>query len=346
MLPLPWERVEVEGATIASTISGMKALRVHEFGPPESLRLDDLPTPEPGQGEVRIDVKAAGVNFPDLMVIAGTYQLLPERPFVPGKEIAGIVSAVGSDVAGLQVGQRVRAPIEWGAFQEQVCVPVRLCQPIPDLMGFEEAAAFNLTYLTAYYALSRRAAVRPNETVLVTAAAGGVGTAAVQIARALGAKVIAHVGSASKRSVAEAAGANHVIDAAQGELRDLVRDLTEGQGANVVIEMVGGEVFESCLRVTAWEGRIVCVGFASGTIPAPRAGYLLVKNIAVLGLQVTDYRDREPDGWRAAMCVLDEMYLRGQVRPVISATYPLERAAEALAVIQRGQATGKVVLTI
>jgi NADPH2:quinone reductase len=324
----------------------MKALRVHEFGPPESLTLDDLSTPEPGPGEVRVDVKAAGVNFPDIMVVGGTYQLLPERPFVPGKEIAGVVSATGSDVTGLQVGQRVRAPIEWGAFQEQVCVPAQLCHPIPEAMSFEEAAAFNLTYLTAYYALTRRAAVQPNETVLVTAAAGGVGTAAVQVARALGGTVIGHVGSPSKRSVAEAAGANDVIDPTQGELRDLVREITRGEGANVVIEMVGGEVFESCLRAAAWEGRVVCVGFASGSIPAPRAGYLLVKNIAVLGLQVTDYRDREPDGWQAAMCALDEMYLRGQVRPVISATYPLERAAEALALIQRGEATGKIVLTI
>jgi NADPH:quinone reductase-like Zn-dependent oxidoreductase len=280
------------------------------------------------------------------MVIAGTYQLLPERPFVPGKEMAGVVSAVGPGVAQIRVGQRVRAPIEWGAYQEQVCVPERLCHPIPDAMSLEEAAAFNLTYLTAYYALTRRAAVRPGETVLVTAAAGGVGTAAVQVAKALGAMVIAFVGTSSKRSVAEAAGAHHVVDSTQGELRDLVRDLTGGRGADVVLEMVGGDVFESCLRATAWEGRIVCIGFASGSIPAPRAGYLLVKNIAVMGLQVTDYRDREPDGWQAAMSALDEMYLRGQVRPVISATYPLERAAEALAVVQRGEATGKIVLTI
>jgi len=324
----------------------MKALRVHEFGPPENLRLDDLPTPEPGPGEVRVDIKAAGVNFPDIMVVAGTYQLLPERPFVPGKEIAGVISAVGSDVAGLQVGQRVRAPIEWGAFQEQVCVPARLCHAIPDEMSFEEASGFNLTYLTAYYALTRRAAIKPNETVLVTAAAGGVGTATVQVARALGATVIGHVGHSSKRPVAEAAGANNVIDPTQGKLRDVVRELTGGQGADVVIDAVGGEVFESCLRATAWEGRIVCVGFASGSIPAPRAGYLLVKNIAVLGLQVTDYRDREPDSWQSAMSHLDEMYLRRQIRPIISETYPLERAAEALATIQRGEATGKIVLTV
>jgi NADPH2:quinone reductase len=324
----------------------MRALRVHEFGPPERLRLDNVPIPEPSSDEVRVDVKAAGVNFPDIMVVAGTYQLLPERPFVPGKEIAGVISACGSEVQGLDPGQRVRAPIEWGAFQEQVCVPSRLCHPIPETMSFEEAAAFNLTYLTAYYALTRRAAVQPGETVLVTAAAGGVGTATVQVARALGATVIAHVGSPSKRTVAEAAGAHHVIDPTRGQLRDLVRDLTDGRGADVVIEMVGGEVFESCLRATAWEGRIVCVGFASGSIPAPRAGYLLVKNIAVLGLQVTDYRDREPDGWQGAMRALDDMYLRSQARPVISATYPLERAAEALAVIQRGEATGKIVLTV
>jgi NADPH:quinone reductase len=324
----------------------MRALRVHEFGPPESLRLDNVPTPEPGPGEVRVDVRACGVNFPDVMVIAGTYQLLPDRPFVPGKEIAGTVSAIGPGVSGIQVGQRVRAPIEWGAFQEQVCVPAALCHSVPNAMSFREAAAFNLTYLTAYYALTRRAAIQPGETVLITAAAGGVGTAAIQIARALGATVIAHVGSSAKRTVAEAAGADHVINSSQGDLRDLVRELTNGRGANVVLEMVGGDVFDSCLRATAWEGRVVSIGFASGSIPAARAGYLLVKNIAVLGLQVTDYRDREPEGWLAAMDRLDEMYLRGHVRPVISATYPLERAAEALAVVQRGESTGKIILTI
>jgi NADPH:quinone reductase len=324
----------------------MKALRVHEFGPPESLRLDEVPAPEPGRDEVQVDVRACGVNFADIMVIGGTYQLLPDMPFVPGKEMAGVVSAVGSEVSSFAVGQRVRAAIEWGAFQEQVCIPARLCHPTPDSMSFEEAAAFNLTYLTAFYALIRRARVQAGETVLVTAAAGGVGTAAIQIASALGARVIAYVGAPAKRSVAEAAGAAEVIDSSQGSLRDRVHALTEGRGADVVVEMVGGDVFESCLRATAWEGRLVTTGFASGTIPVARAGYLLVKNISVLGLQVTDYRDREPDGWQAAMYELDELYERGLIRPVVSARYPLQQAAEALAVVKRGETTGKVVLTI
>ncbi len=326
--------------------STMKALRVHEFGPPESLRVELVPTPEPGVGEVRVEVRACGVNFADVMVIGGTYQLLPDLPFVPGKEFAGVVSALGQGVSRFEVGQRVRAQIEWGAFQEQVCVPVALCYPMPDAMTFEDAAAFNLTYLTAYFALTRRASVRPGETVLVTAAAGGVGSAAVQIAHALGARVIAYVGSPSKRAVAEAAGADHVIDASQGDLRDGVRDITAGRGADVVLEMVGGEVFESCLRSTAWEGRLVTIGFASGTVPMARAGYLLVKNIAVLGLQVTDYRDRDPRGWQAAMTALDELYASGQIRPSISATYPLEQAVEALNAVHRGESMGKVILTV
>ena len=240
----------------------------------------------------------------------------------------------------------MRAAIEWGAFQEQLCIPARLCHPMPDSMSFEEAAAFNLTYLTAYYALTRRARLQAGETVLVTAAAGGVGTATIQIATALGARAIAYVGSPAKRSVAEAAGADEVIDSSQGDLRDQVHGLTQRHGADVIVEMVGGDVFESCLRATAWEGRLVTTGFASGTIPAARAGYLLVKNIAVLGLQVTDYRDREPDGWQAAMSALDELYERGLVRPVVSAAYPLERASRGVAVVKRGETTGKVVLTI
>ncbi|HEX3244224.1 MAG TPA: NADPH:quinone oxidoreductase family protein, partial [Chloroflexota bacterium] len=231
----------------------MKALRVHEFGPLESLKLDEVPAPEPGRDEVQVDVRACGVNFADIMVIGGTYQLLPDVPFVPGKEVAGVVSAIGSEVTRFQAGQRVRAAIEWGAFQEQVCIPARLCHPTPDSMSFEEAAAFNLTYLTAHYALRRRARVQVGETVLVTAAAGGVGTATIQIASALGARVIAYVGAPTKRSVAEAAGAAEVIDSSQGSLRDRVHALTEGRGADVVVEMVGGDVFESCLRATAWE---------------------------------------------------------------------------------------------
>lgn len=324
----------------------MRAMRVHEFGRPVVLRLDEIESPEPGPGQVRVDVRAAGVNFPDVMQIAGTYQLLPERPFVPGKELAGVVSAIGHGVTGLAVGDPVRAQVEWGAYASQSVLDASLCQPIPSGMSFEAAAAFNVTYLTAYYALVRRARVQPGETVLVTAAAGGVGTAALQVARALGAHTIGYVGSAAKRPIAEAAGADAVIDASRGSLRDQVRDLTDGRGADVILEMVGGEVFEACLRATAWEGRLVTIGFASGQVPGVKAGYLLVKNMAVLGLQVSDYRDRERSGWTAAISALDSMYLDGKIAPVVSATYPLERAAEALAVVQRGEVTGKIVLTV
>lgn len=317
---------------------------VREFGPPSGLELSDLPTPEPGPGEVRLDVRAIGVNFPDVMLIAGTYQRLPELPFSPGKELSGVVSAIGSGVTSLSVGDAVRAQVESGAYQSEAIVDVSLCHAIPQGMSFEQAAGYNLTYLTAYYALVRRAQLKAGETVLVTAAAGGVGTAGIQIARALGATVIGYFGTPSKRPVVEEAGAHHVIDSSEGALRDRVLALTEGRGADVVLEMVGGSVFESCLRCTAWEGRVITIGFASGEIPTIKAGYLLVKNMLVAGLQVSDYRDRDRAGWQAAMEHLDELYRQGLINPIVSATYPLERAAEALAVVQRGEVTGKIVL--
>ncbi|MCC6532073.1 MAG: NADPH:quinone oxidoreductase family protein [Burkholderiales bacterium] len=327
----------------------MKAVIVRQHGPLEAMSFEEQPSPQPRANEVLIDVRAAGVNFPDLMVIAGTYQTLPRLPFTPGKELAGVVSRVGADVTTLKPGDRVTAFMGHGAFAEQVVLDEKSVHAIPPQMSFPDAAALNLTYLTAYFALRARAQLKPGEIVLVTGAAGGVGVAAVQIAKALGATVLAAVSSPQKAAAAKANGADHVIDVSVPDLRNALRAqvlaATGGHGADVIIDQVGGDVFDACLRAAAWEGRIVLVGFASGRISDIKAGYILVKNIGVMGLHIADYRDGQPAAFRQARQALFEWYLGGKIKPHIMAQYPLEAYLAALNVIRERQAIGKVVLT-
>ena len=327
----------------------MKALVVKQFGAPETLVIEERATPVPGAGEVRVDVRTAGVNFPDLMMIAGTYQFLPQLPFIPGKECAGVVTAVGPGVTLVKPGDRVMMQIEYGAFAQQVVAKQMNCHAIPDAMSFTEAAAMGLSYMTAYFALVERAQLKPGETVLVTGAAGGVGLAAVQIAKALGATVIAAVDSPEKAAAARANGAGHVIDTTAADLRNALREevfaVTAKRGADVILDQVGGDVFDACLRASAWCGRLVVIGFASGRIPEIKAGYILVKNIAVIGLQVSDYRDREPEKFRAMRQQLLDLYGAGKIKPHVMATYALKDAALALNAVQHGKVIGKVVLT-
>ncbi|MQA11454.1 MAG: zinc-binding dehydrogenase [Pseudonocardiaceae bacterium] len=323
----------------------MRAVVVEEFGTPEALRVRELPPPAPAAGEVVVDVQAAGVNFPDLLVVDGSYQILPERPFSPGKEIAGVVDSVGSGVTDFVAGQRVMAQIEHGGYRERVAAPAAQLVPLPDDMSYVDAAAFGMGYLTAYFALRRRARLAAGETVLVTGAGGCVGSASVQLAKALGATVIAVARDERRGELARAQGADHVLPAEPGLLRDRVRECTSGRGADVVVELVGGTTFAEALRATAWEGRLVVIGFAGGEIPVIKAGHLLVKNIAVLGLQASDYRDREPATMRAALGELLELYTAGKLRVPIAGTFPLERAAEALEAVRNGGLSGNVVLT-
>ena len=324
----------------------MKALVVKQFG---ALAVEDRPAPVPGTGEVLVEVRAAGVNFPDLLVIAGTYQILPALPFIPGKECAGVVTAVGPCVTLVKPGDRVMMQIEYGAFAQQVVAKQMNCHAIPDAMSFAEAAAMGLSYMTAFFALIERAQLKPGETVLVTGAAGGVGLAAVQIAKALGASVLAAVDSPEKAAVARANGAAHVIDTTVADLRNALREqvfaVTAGRGADVILDQVGGDVFDACLRAIAWCGRLVVIGFAAGRIPEIKAGIILVKNIAVIGLQVSDYRDRQPEKYRAMRQQLLDLYSAGKIKPRIMATYALEDAALALAAVKDGKVIGKVVLT-
>ena len=322
----------------------MKAALAHSFGPPRSLVTADVPDPVAGPAEVLIEVAAAGVNFPDLLVVAGTYQILPPPPFTPGKEVAGIVRAVGEGVDRVAVGDRVVAQLEHGGYAELVAVPQAQVVSLPDGASFIDGAALGLAALTAHFALVRRAGLRPGETVLVTGASGGVGAAGVQIAKALEATVLAVVRDEEQAVAAKAQGADHVLLAGPS-MRDEVKALTRGRGADVVLEMVGGDVFAQALRSTAWEGRLVVIGFASGDLPLVKAGHVLVKNISVMGLQVSDYRDREPESMRTVLADLLRLHVEGRLTVPVVRTYPLELAGEALEAIRSKAVTGKVVLT-
>ena len=329
----------------------MKSLVVTQFGAPDSLKVEEWAAPTPGADEVLIDVRAAGINFPDLLMISGKYysHRVPPLPFIPGQECAGVVKAVGANVKLVKPGDRVMVWIHHGAFTQQVVVQELQCHVIPAAMGFPEAAALGVTYLTAYFALAERAALKPGEIVLVTGAAGGVGLAAVQIAKALGATVLAAVSSPEKAAAARANGADHIIDTSVADLHNALRAQVYAavgeHGADVILDNVGGDVFDACLRAIAWGGRMLAVGFTSGRIPEIKAGVILIKNISVIGLAVGDYSDRQPERFRAVTQQLLAMCSAGKLKPQVMATFPLERYAEALALVKDRKVIGKVVLT-
>lgn len=323
----------------------MRAALVKEFGPPAVLVVEDVPDPEPGPGEVLIEMGAASVNFPDILVVEGAYQRLPARPFSPGKDAAGRVIAVGEGTARVTVGQRVLALTEHGGYAERVRVPEEHVIELPGTVSFEDAAALGLVSFTAHVGLTRRARLRPGETVLVTGAGGGVGSAGVQLAKALGARVIAVARNEAKAELARRQGADLVLTSAPGTLRDDILAGTGGKGADVVLDTLGGDFLTQLIRATAWEGRIVIVGFASGGQNPVKPGHLLVKNIGVLGLQVSDYRDRAPEVMRSAMAEVLDLAGKGLLSAAVDITFPLERAAEALQYVKDGRARGKAVLT-
>lgn len=328
----------------------MLALVLHEHGPIENLGLEEFAEPQPGPGQVLVDVYSASVNFPDLLVIEGTYQVLPPTPFVPGKDLAGIVAAVGTGVTALKTGDRVMAQVEHGAYAERAVVRAANCHALPPGMSYTEAAAMGLVYLTAHLALVERAGLRPGEVVLVTGAAGGVGLAAVQIAKALGAVVVAAVSSEEQAALARASGADHVVFTEVPDLRENLRQqifaAVGERGVDIAIDPVGGDVFDASLRAIAWCGRFVIVGFAAGRIPEVKAGYVLVKNISLIGLQASDYRDREPEKVQRVQRELFALYEQGKVKPHVMASYPLDAYREALAMVRDRKALGKVVLEI
>lgn len=327
----------------------MKALVIHEHGPLENLTLAEAPEPQPQAGQVLVDVKAASINFPDLLVIGGTYQNLPPRPFSPGKDLAGVVAAVGDGVITCKPGDRVCAQVEFGAYAEKCVAPQANCHLMPSGMSYAEAAAMGLTYLTAHFALVERGRMRAGETVLVTGAAGGVGYAAVQVAKALGAVVVAAVSSDEKAACAKSGGADHIVRTDVPDLRDALRKQIQSaagaRGVDLIVDSVGGDIFDASLRAIAWCGRLVIVGFAAGRIPEIKAGYVLVKNIELIGLQISDYRDRQPEKVRQVQRQLFDLYERGLIKPHVMARFPLEDHRRALELVKERKAIGKIVLT-
>ena len=328
----------------------MKAVICRAFGPPETLALEDWPEPVPEPGEIAIAVRAAGVNFADLLVVSGGYQRLPALPFIPGKEVAGIVTAVGPGVTAVAPGDRVLAEIENGAFAELAVAKAAHCHKLPHAVPFVTAAAMGIVYQTAHFALVERGQYRAGETVLVTGAGGGVGMACMQLAKAMGARVIACVSRPERAALARESGADHVIALDRPDLRDALRDevrkATDGHMADVVLDPAGGDVFDAAIRALAWCGRLVVIGFAAGRIPSVKANYLLVKNIAVLGLQWSDYRDRMPERVSEVQAALFDLYAAGRLKPHVMATMPMARFRAALSAVAQGTILGKIVLTL
>lgn len=331
-------------------MDSMRAITARMLGRPENLSIETVPAPVAQAGDVVIAVKAAAVNFPDLLVIAGKYQVRPPLPFSPGKECAGIVQSVGPGVDTPRLGDRVMVQIEYGAFAERAVARAAQCFKMPDSMGFAEAAAIGIAYQTAHFALVDRAGVKPGETVLVTGATGSVGIAAMQLAKTFGCRVFAGLTTMAKSDTAFENGADDIVDLTLASPRDSVRDqvlsLTERRGVDVVIEMVGGEVFEGCLRALAWRGRQVVVGFTSGTIPTLKANYVLLKNIAVSGVNWSDYRDHDPAWVRRVQEEIFALYLAGNIRVPVQASFPMAEFVKAFNVLRDRQVKGKVVLRI
>jgi NADPH:quinone reductase len=326
----------------------MRAIVVDEWAAPEALRVRAAATPVPGPGEVLVETYAAPVNYVDMLVVGGTYQFLPPRPFIPGKGPAGIIAALGSEVTSLRVGDRVLAMAETGGYAEAVAVAAGQCHRLPDSMSFTEAASSAVVYDTSWVALRSRARLAPGETVLVLGASGGVGHASVQLAKAMGARVLGGVSRPEREATARAAGADAIVDLSAPNLRDSLREQvyaeTAGRGADIIIDPLGGEIFAAAIRALAWCGRLVVIGFAAGSIPTLKVNYLLLKNIEVSGLQITDYRYRRPAELKTCYAELFDFYARGAIKPARATLFPLERAGEALAAVRDRRIDGRAVL--
>jgi NADPH2:quinone reductase len=308
-----------------------------------TLKLEDVTLPPPGPGEVRVRMRAAAVNFPDILTVQGKYQHKPALPFTPGVEGAGDVIAVGQGVAHVRVGERVIVG-GIGCFAEEVQVAATQLRAIPDGVGYDVAAGFTAAYLTAYVALVRRAAIEAGEWLLVHGAAGGVGLAAVDLGRALGARVIATASSEAKREFLKAYGADHVLPSSG--FREAVKDLTGGEGANVIYDPVGGDVFDESTRCIAFDGRLLVVGFTSGRIPTVPANIPLIKGFSVMGLRAGEYGRRFPERGRENLAALDAMLAEGRLHPHVCAKFPLERTVEAMRMLEERKAVGKVIVEL
>ncbi|MGQ3031311.1 MAG: NADPH:quinone oxidoreductase family protein [Ferrovibrionaceae bacterium] len=331
----------------------MKALLSTAPGGPETLTLSELPDPVPAAGEVRLAVRACGVNFPDVLIIQDMYQFKPERPFAPGSEVSGIVEAVGEGVATLKPGDRVIGSSGWGGMAEKLVLPAGRCIPIPDAMPFDEAAAFIMTYGTSYHALKDRAALKAGEKLLVLGAAGGVGLAAVELGRAMGAHVVAAASSAEKVELARRHGAESGVvypagpfdKDGQKQLAQLFKDACGPDGPDVIYDPVGGDYAEAALRSIGWEGRFLVVGFPAG-MPKIALNLPLLKSCQIVGVFWGAFARRDPKANAANTRALLDLYLKGEIKPVISERFPLEKGPEAISWLAGRKAMGKVVVTI
>lgn len=324
----------------------MKAVLCKVYGPPETLVIEEVEPLQPGRGQVVVDVKACGINFPDTLIIEGKYQFKPEMPFSPGGEVAGVVKAIGEGVKQVSVGDRVIAFTGWGGFAEEVLAEAQKLIPIPEQMDFVTASAFVMVYGTSHYALKDRGQLRAGETLLVLGAAGGVGLAAVELGKAMGARVIAAASSDEKLAVCRAHGADEVINYATEDLKERIKVLTAGQGVNVIYDPVGSKYSEAALRGMAWEGRHLVIGFAAGDIPRIPLNLTLLKGCSIVGVFWGSFTSRDPQRNQEHLQELVSWFHEGKLKPHISATYPMHRVADALNDMLARRITGKAVLLI
>ena len=323
----------------------MKAVLCKQYGPASGLVVEEVPALKAGQGQVLIAVHACGVNFPDTLIIEGKYQFKPELPFSPGAEVAGVVKEVGPGVARFKPGDRVIAATTWGGYAQEALAQVERVIRMPEGMGFETAAAFLLTYGTSHHALKDRGELKPGETVLVLGAAGGVGLAAVEIAKAMGARVIAAASTDEKLAVCREHGADETINYSTEDLRERLKAITGGRGVDVVYDPVGGALSEVALRSMAWRGRFLVIGFAAGDIPKVPLNLPLLKGCSIVGVFLGGFMRAEPERSESELRELVAWIGEGKLHPRVHAVYPLERAADALHDVTSRKVIGKVVLT-
>ena len=328
----------------------MRAVVFREFGGIENASLGDVPKPVPKAGEVLLETHAVSVNFVDLVMMSGSYQFKPALPFVPGKLPVGVIAAAGDGVKNFKPGDRALMMAEAGGFAEYCALSESQCVKIPPSLPFTEAAAMALVYDTAYFALKDRGRIAPGETVLILGATGGVGLAAIQLAKAFGGKVLAAVASKDKEDIVRDAGADAIIDLSVPDLHESLRAqvfaLTDKKGVDIIVDMLGGDMFDAAVRALAWCGRLIVIGFASGRIPSLKMNYVLVKNIEVSGMQISDYRKRKPADMQAAFADIYRLHAEGKLKPLPTKAYPIERFAEALGDIKDRKVRGRIVLTL
>lgn len=324
----------------------MRAILCERLGPPEALVLAEIEKPEPGPGGVLIKVHAAALNFFDTLIIQGKYQYKPDLPFSPAGEISGVIEAVGEGVEAGRIGERVLSYVRWGGARDYVVVPAEDALPMPEGLGFEEAAGLMITYGTTIYGLRSRANLQPGESLAVLGASGGVGLAAVEIGRLMGAKVIACASSDDKLALCQSHGADLLVNYSQADLKTTLKSLTDGRGVDVVYDPVGGDLAEAALRATSWCGRFLVIGFASGTIPKMPLNLVMLKSVDVLGVFWGEAIRRDPVGHAETMALIMGWAEEGKLTPHVDRHYPLEETGDAIRAIANREARGKVIITL